>query len=149
MNGFERRFRGFNEVLIDTGIPCRGDRNISSVLSVDFGLQAAAKLIEAGDLPTAVFVHNDETATGFMHGLARAGIRVPEDISVMGFDDMPYAAVFNPGLSSVRLHRREWGRLACSKLISILDNEPDAGEPVIIPPKLIARASTAAPRSPE
>ena len=149
MNGFEHRFRGFNEMLTGAGIPCRGDRDIGGALSVDFGLEAAAKLIEAGDLPTAVFVHNDETATGFMHGLARAGIRVPEDISVIGFDDMPYAAVFNPGLSSVRLPRREWGRLACKRLISILDKEPDAGEAVIIPPKLIARASTAAPRSPE
>ncbi|MXY34556.1 MAG: LacI family transcriptional regulator [Boseongicola sp. SB0664_bin_43] len=149
MNGFERRFRGFNEALIDAGIPCRRDRDFSGALSVDFGLQAATKLIEAGKLPTAVFAHNDETATGFMHGLVRAGVRVPEDISVIGFDDMPYAAVFYPGLSSVRLPRRKWGRLACKKLISILDNEPDAGEPVIIPPKLISRASTAAPRSSE
>ncbi len=149
MNGFERRFRGFNEALIDAGIPRRGDRNIIGALSVDFGLQAATKLIDAGDLPTAVFVHNDETATGLMHGLVRAGIRVPEDISVIGFDDMPYAAVFYPGLSSVRLPRREWGRLACKKLISILDNEADASEPEIIPPMLVARSSTAAPRSSE
>ena len=64
MNGFERRFRGFNEVLIDSGIQCRGDRSISGVLSVDFGLRAAVRSMEGGDLPTAVFVHNDETATG-------------------------------------------------------------------------------------
>ena len=149
MNGFERRSRGFTEALIDADIPCQRDRDISGALSVDFGLQAATELIEAGKLPTAVFVHNDETATGFMHGLVRAGIRVPQDISVIGFDDMPYAAVFCPGLSSVRLPRREWGRLACQRLISILDDEPDAGEPVIILPKLIARASTAAPRRSE
>ena len=149
MNGFERRFCGFNEALIDAGIPRQSDRDISGALSVDFGLQAATKLIAAGELPTAVFAHNDETATGLLHGLVRAGIRVPEDISVIGFDDMPYAAVFNPGLSSVRLPRREWGRLACKRLISILDDEPDAGEPVIIPTKLIARASTAAPRRSE
>ena len=147
MNGFERRFRGFNEALVDAGIPRQGDRDFIGALSVDFGLQAATKLIESGDLPTAVFAHNDETATGFMHGLVRAGIRVPEDISVIGFDDMPYAAVFSPGLSSVRLPRREWGRMACRKLISILDNEPGASEPEIIPPTLVARGSTAVPRS--
>ena len=149
MNGFERRFRGFNEVLIDAGIQRQGDRDIIGALSVEFGLHAATKLIEAGNLPTTVFAHNDETATGFMHGLVTAGIRVPEDISVIGFDDMPYSAVFYPRLSSVRLPRREWGRLACKRLISILDDEPDAGEPVIIPPELVARDSTAAPRRSE
>ena len=49
------------------------------------------------------------TATGFLHGLANNGIRVPEDISVIGYDDMPYAAVFNPGLTTIRLPRRPMG----------------------------------------
>lgn len=149
MNGFERRFRGFNEALFDAGISRQCDRDFCGALSVDFGLQAATKLIEADELPTAVFVHNDETATGLMHGLVRAGIRVPEDVSVIGYDDMPYAAVFNPGLSSVRLPRRDWGRLACEMLISILESKPEVSGPVIIPPKLVARASTAVPQRSE
>ena len=105
-------------------------------------------MLSSGDLPTAVFVHNDETATGLLHGLVSAGVRVPEDISVIGYDDMPYAAIFNPGLSSVRLPRREWGRLACRKLVSLLNAEEGAEKPVIIAPELIPRASTDAPRKP-
>jgi LacI family repressor for deo operon, udp, cdd, tsx, nupC, and nupG len=147
VNNFERRFRGFTQTLKNAGIGLQPDRDFSGALSVEFGLDVAEKLIASEQLPTAVFVHNDETATGLLHGLVRAGIRVPEDISVMGYDDMPYAAIFNPGLSSIRLPRREWGRMACKKLISILHNEEGTGQPVIIAPELIARASTAVPRS--
>lgn len=146
ITGFERRYRGFNDALATAGIPLQKEPLIIGELSVEFGLKAAETLIELGNLPTAVFVHNDETATGLLHGLVRAGVGVPEDVSVIGYDDMPYAAVFNPGLSSVQLPRRQWGRLACGKLISLLENEPEANEQIIIEPKLIARTSTAAPR---
>ncbi len=145
-NGFERRYHGFSQTLKNAGIPLQSDRELFGHLSVDYGLDAADRLLASGDLPTAVFVHNDETATGLLHGLVSAGVRVPEDISVIGYDDMPYAAIFNPGLSSVRLPRREWGRLACRKLVSLLNAEEGAEQPVIIAPELIPRASTDAPR---
>lgn len=145
-NGFERRHHGFSQTLKNAGIRLQKEREMVGQLSVGYGLEAAERLLASGGLPTAVFVHNDETATGLLHGLVRAGVRVPEDISVIGYDDMPYAAIFNPGLSSVRLPRREWGRLACRKLVSILNAEDGADEPVIISPELIPRASTAAPR---
>ncbi len=145
VNGFERRHRGFTQTLKNAGIPLQKHRELYGALSVDYGLDAARQLIAAEDLPTAVFVHNDETATGLLHGLVSAGVRVPEDISVIGYDDMPYAAIFNPGLTSIRLPRREWGRLACRRLIAILNDEPGTEDPVIIAPKLFARASTAAP----
>lgn len=146
-NGFERRYHGFNQTLKNAGIPLQKDRELMGQLSVDYGLEAAEQLLASGNLPTAVFVHNDETATGLLHGLVRAGVRVPEDISVIGYDDMPYAAIFNPGLSSIRLPRRDWGRLACRKLVSILNEEEGADRPIIIAPELIPRASTAAPRN--
>lgn len=147
-NGFERRYHGFSQTLKNAGIPQRTDREFFGHLSVEYGLDAAKRLLALDELPTAVFVHNDETATGLLHGLVSAGVRVPEDISVIGYDDMPYAAIFNPGLSSVRLPRREWGQLACRKLLSILNEEDGAYEPVIIAPELVPRASTTAPRKP-
>ncbi len=149
MSGFERRFRGFHEAFETAGLPRSLDHDIEGTLSVDYGLQAAARIAKLDPLPTAVFVHNDEAATGLMHGLLSAGIRVPQDISVIGYDDMPYAAVFNPGLSSIRLPRRDWGRQACTKLISILRGDDDTNAPVLIPPTLMARGSTAAPRAQE
>ncbi|WP_305984279.1 LacI family DNA-binding transcriptional regulator [Roseibium sp. MMSF_3544] len=143
VHGFERRFFGFRQALKHAGIDVKDDRVLSGPLSVQFGIDTAQMLVESNDLPSAVFVHNDETATGFLHGLANNGIRVPEDISVIGYDDMPYAAVFNPGLTTIRLPRRQWGQLACRKLVAVLEGEPGAQDPVTIAPSLIARASTA------
>ena len=146
-NGFRRRYHGFQQTLKNAGLSLNEGREIFGPLSVEYGIQAAHKLLAWDRLPTAVFVHNDETATGLLHGLVSAGIRVPEDISVIGYDDMPYAAVFNPGLSSIHLPRRRWGQLACRKLIAILNEEDDGKTPVIISPELVARSSTAAPRA--
>lgn len=146
--GFERRYLGFRDALQRANIDTQDERRIFGDLSIEFGQDAAKTLAASGNLPTAVFVHNDETATGLLHGFARAGLRVPQDISVIGYDDMPYSAVFNPGLSTVRLPRREWGQLACRKLIAVLEDQPGARDPLIIEPELIVRDSTAAPRIP-
>ena len=143
---FERRYLGFRDALQKAHLDPQDERRIFGELSIEFGQQAARTLISSGDLPTAVFVHNDETATGLLHGFARAGIRVPEDVSVMGYDDMPYSAVFNPGISTIRLPRREWGRLAARKLIAVLQDEEGAWDPLIIEPELVVRDSTSAPR---
>lgn len=148
VHGFERRFFGFRQALKQGGIDIQEDRILIGQLSVQFGIDAAQKLVNDGNLPSAVFIHNDETATGFLHGLANNGIRVPEDISVVGYDDMPYAAVFNPGLTTIHLPRRKWGQLACRKLVAVLEDEPGSQEPVIIPPSLVVRASTSVFKDP-
>lgn len=144
---FERRYLGFRDALLKAGVDPQDERRIFGELSIGFGQSAAKSLVASGNLPTAVFVHNDETATGLLHGLSQAGLRVPEDISVIGYDDMPYSAVFNPGLSSIRLPRREWGKLAARKLIAVLEHQPGAKDAHIIEPTLIVRDSTAAPRT--
>lgn len=143
--GFERRYYGFCQALKAAGVPLQTEKNFSGALSTDYGLSAAKEIAAMADRPTAIFAHNDETAIGLLHGLANAGIRVPEDISVVGYDDMPYSAVFNPGLTTVHLPRRRWGQLACAKLIALLEGEEGAQDRTIITPELIARASTAAP----
>lgn len=145
--GFERRFDGFNQTLKEARIEVREDRRLFGELSVEFGVEAAKSLAACDKRPTAVFLHNDETATGFLHGLASLGLRVPEDISVIGYDDMPYSAIFNPSLTTIRLPRRRWGQLACRKLIAVLEGQVDANEAVIIPPELIVRGSTTVPQS--
>jgi len=144
---FERRYLGFRDALLKAGIDPQDERRIFGDLSIEFGQSAAKTLAASGNLPTAVFVHNDETATGLLHGLSQAGLSVPDDISVIGYDDMPYSAVFSPGLSSIRLPRREWGRLASRKLIAVLEDQPGAKDALIIEPELIVRDSTAAPRA--
>ena len=143
---FERRYFGFSQALKSAGIKVDPERNIIGNMSTEFGQQAALEVARMNPLPTAVFVHNDETAVGLMHGLKNLDIRVPNDISIIGYDDMPYASVFNPELTTLHLPRQEWGRQACKLLISILDPEPDLETMVIIPPTLVIRKSTGSVR---
>ncbi|MFT4215202.1 MAG: LacI family DNA-binding transcriptional regulator [Microbacterium sp.] len=94
---------------------------------------------------TAIFAANDQTALGLVHGLHARGIRVPEDVSVVGFDDVPDARHFLPPLTTVRQDFHALGTLAMTTLIAALEGTAtDAFS--LIEPELIVRSSTAAPR---
>ena len=93
---------------------------------------------------TAVFVANDQMTLGLIHALQEAGRRLPEDISVVGFDDIPEAAFFLPALTTVRLDFDAVGR-SC---VAMLFNQMQDGRsvrPQLPEPKLIARASSGPP----
>lgn len=102
------------------------------------GYDAAAAISASG--ATAVFSANDQMALGLLGGLRELGIRVPDDISVVGFDDVPDAAYYAPALTTVRQDFAELARLAVARLV---DAEADAVEPVA--PVLVSRASVAPP----
>ncbi|GAA1142934.1 MULTISPECIES: LacI family DNA-binding transcriptional regulator [Microbacterium] len=101
--------------------------------------------VELGDA-TAVFVANDQMALGLMHGLAERGIRVPDDVSVVGFDDVPDARHYLPPLTTVRQDFTLLGRLVIGELLSAIEGG-ETEERELIQPELKLRASTAAPRS--
>ncbi|SEQ97361.1 transcriptional regulator, LacI family [Streptomyces sp. yr375] len=102
---------------------------------------------------TAVFCANDHMALGLLRALQQAGRRVPEDISIIGFDDIPEAEYFGPPLTTVRQDFDELGRRALRALIEHIGG-PDSALPapaetphVVIPPSLVVRASAAPPRT--
>jgi len=99
----------------------------------------AAAAIAASDV-TAVFSANDQMALGLLGGLRELGIRVPEEVSVVGFDDVPDAAFYAPALTTVRQDFAELARLAVARLV---DAGTDAVQPVA--PVLVPRASVAPP----
>jgi DNA-binding LacI/PurR family transcriptional regulator len=96
--------------------------------------------------PTAVFCYNDMTAIGALSALKRRGLRVPEDVSLVGFDDIPFAAYVDPPLTTIRQPKDEMGRLATRMLLDLLDGKQVAN--VMVPGKLIVRESTRVLRSP-
>lgn len=109
--------------------------------TADFGY----KLGYREDFPaqaTAIFAGNDQMALGLLHGLNSRGIRVPEDISIVGFDDIPEAKHFIPPLTTVRQDFRALGNLAVTALIQKLEGVK-AVETEMIAPELIVRESTA------
>lgn len=136
----QARVRGWRTVMHQAGLPA-GDPLVGD-WSPSFGRDAASTLAALG--ATAVFVSNDQMALGLLQGLHRLGRRIPEDISVVGFDDIPEAEFFWPALTSVRPDFSELGRRCIALLLDqIAGNELPVLGP--IPPTLSVRASTAPP----
>jgi DNA-binding LacI/PurR family transcriptional regulator len=116
----ESRMRGYLEALREADLPTfppiRGD------WTADFGYFAGQELARRRDF-TAIFVANDQMAIGLMHGFRDAGIRVPEDVSVVGFDDIPVSAHVAPTLTTVHQDFPELGRRAVRLLLAQIRGE--------------------------
>ena len=101
-------------------------------------------LVGASDRPTAIFAGNDEMASGVYGAAHELGMRIPDDLSIIGFDDAPIATRMWPAMTSVRLPVREMGRAAAEKLFA--DPKEAAKAPAAeFTPALIERQSTASP----
>lgn len=110
----------------------------------DLGYAAAQRLLAARVPFTAIFAFNDVSAIGAIRALREAGLRVPEDISVVGFDDIPSAAYQNPGLTTVRQPLREMGKIAAAAVLHRIGNtEGKVTARIVVQPELIVRESTA------
>lgn len=92
--------------------------------------------------PTAIFAHNDPMAIGALDVLVRSGLRCPEDVSIVGFNDNDFADHVEPPLSTIRIHAYEMGRRAGDLAIRLVDDGQTSVPNVVIPPLLIPRAST-------
>ena len=107
------------------------------------GYQASRAMLQ-DHRPTAVFAANDQMALGLLRALQEAGLRVPEDVSVVGFDDLPESGYFAPPLTTVRQDFRELGQRTMALVLRVLSGELEASVP-LVEPLLIVRSSTAPP----
>jgi DNA-binding LacI/PurR family transcriptional regulator len=108
------------------------------------GYQAGQVLARVNDL-TAVFAGNDQMALGVLRALSERGRRVPEDVSIVGYDDIPEAAFLTPPLTTVRQDFDEVGRCSLRALLSQIDSGPNARRNIFIGTELVVRQSTAPP----
>jgi DNA-binding LacI/PurR family transcriptional regulator len=139
----QARVAGWRETMSRAGLPVRPV--IEGDWSTDFGYRTALELAADPTL-TAVFASNDDMALGLLHGFYERGLRVPGDVSVVGFDDIPEAAHFWPPLTTVRPDFTRLGRQCMQLLVDQLTgNEP--GAHAQIPPVLRVRESTGAPKA--
>jgi LacI family transcriptional regulator len=113
--------------------------------SRDFGLEAMRAILDSGQVPTAVFAGSDFIAIGVMQAIRERGFRVPEDISLVGFDDMPFADLLAPGLTTVRQPTAELGRAGLRALLDLFEKKTPAAL-TRLPVTLVERQSVAAPR---
>jgi LacI family transcriptional regulator len=110
------------------------------------GYQAARELFELADPPTAIFAGSDEQAFGVAEAARVTGRRIPEDLSVVGFDDLPISRWFSPPLTTVRQPLAEMGRTAAEMLSAMIDGREPHGRQVELATELVVRSSTAPPR---
>lgn len=151
----QEREAGWRRVLEERGAPVPepvygGDW--SSRAGFELGRALAERVREEADPVTAVFCANDHTALGLLRAVQQAGLRVPQDLSLVGFDDIPEAEFFGPPLTTIRQDFDELGRRALATLIDLV-HDAAAGAPaprtaprVTVGPNLVVRASTAPPR---
>src|SRR6201999_159746 len=122
---------------------------VEGAYTFDSGVACAEALLARRPRPTAIFASNDEMAAGVYKAAFRLKIAIPDELSVVGFDDSPVASRLSPALTTIRLPIRDMARLAASKLLpSVATPSEPAGEGVArIVPHLVVRDSTQAPRS--
>ena len=118
--------------------------------SPELGYQVTKKLLASAEPFTALFAFNDISAIGAIQALREAGRHIPQDVSVVGFDDIQSAAFQNPALTTVRQPLRAMGMLAAETLLRRIAAPPEAPYPkeIVVQPELICRASTAAVPNP-
>jgi DNA-binding LacI/PurR family transcriptional regulator len=142
----EREY-GYRSALSDYGIAPNETQVIreSAVPEFEKGRHVVQRLLHGPERPTAVFAYNDVTAIGLWMELEKHGIRVPEDVSLVGFDDIPTATLIRSGLTTIALPQYEIGRQAASFLLRrIVSGESSSGQRITLDSGLIVRGSTRA-----
>jgi DNA-binding LacI/PurR family transcriptional regulator len=136
------RFRGFEQALSGQGIAPDPDWIFHGDWSATAGYSALRHWAEIGKLPTAVFAQNDRMAVGLIKAAQELDLRVPEDLSVFGFDDMPLASYFMPSLSTIRQDMRQLGQVAAELLIEKIKSPDTPIKQIQIESELVVRQST-------
>lgn len=137
----ERR-QGYWDGLAALGLPRNDELVAYGDFTIESGRLAARRLLSARPRPTAIFASNDEMAIGAIVELKSRGLRVPEDISVIGFDDIEFAGAYDPPLTTVRQPRREMGRAAMALLVDLLEKRRPSEREIVLEHKIIVRASS-------
>lgn len=136
---FRLRYQGYCEALKDAGIDLSAQLFAYSDNQERSGSKAIEELLKKGEHFDAVFAASDLIAIGVIHSLQQAGLKVPEDIAVVGFDDIPVASYMNPPLTTVRQDTHLAGKILVEKLINSIEGEVVDSE--LIKPSLVIRAS--------
>lgn len=136
------RLEGYKEALAEAGIPFEKDLIAEGDFTMWSGLNAAFQFCNMKVRPTAVFSMNDEMAIGAMQTLKNQGIRIPEDMSVTGFDDIAYSKYSDPSLTTISQPAEEMGKMAMDMLLKVIEGEPLSQRECVLPTEFIIRKST-------
>ena len=141
IKGFRSRYVGFLTALRKKKIPYREEYTVTLGTSLNDAYQDMLKYLEKNPvLPTAYFADNDMIALGAMKALQEKGYRIPEDVSIVGFDDLPFSEISSPGLTTLRVPNREMGKMAVRRAAELIEGiAADAVTKTQVCPKIVYR----------
>jgi DNA-binding LacI/PurR family transcriptional regulator len=140
------RFAGYRSALEVADIPFLPDLTVHGDGKAEGGMRAMERLLTLPEPPTAVFCYNDMSALGALRAIHAHGLRVPDDISVVGFDDLFIALYSNPSLTTISQPMRQMGTMAMEILLKLFSGS-NSKTNIKVQGQLIVRESTAPPRS--
>ena len=140
------RREGFLNAAAAAGIMGAEEMCVPGEFSPEAGQAAMETLLQRPQLPTAVFCSSDEIAVGAIRAIKAAGLRVPQDISVMGYEDQRLSRIYDPQITTVHVPTFDLGYQAMVKLKRVLARE-EYEHDVVLPTHVIVRQTTAAPRA--
>ncbi len=136
------RERGYQRAMHSAKLPIAEGWVVEGGLTLDGARKATRKLLNHHQRPTAIFCANDEMAMGCLHEIKSAKLSIPEDISVIGFDDIRYAEILDPPLTTIAQPSEEIGERTMHRLIKAIEGRDIGAEAEIVPHKLVVRRST-------
>jgi LacI family transcriptional regulator len=136
------RLTGFRAAVAGAGLALPEEYVVEGDFYLDGGHAAMRRLLTLAQPPTAVFAAGDEMAIGAMRAIAEAGLRVPNDVAVVGFDDIDVAALIPPGLTTLAQDKAGFGTAAAEALVAMLRGADEPPEPTALPTTLVVRGST-------
>jgi LacI family transcriptional regulator len=135
----QRRFDGYRHAMREKKLKPVSIQPQTSDGFVEFGQKSAGRILARPARPTAVVAGNDETAYGLWLSLRRHGVKVPDEISLVGFDDREEAVLMDPPLSTVRVHKEEIGETCMKMLLERLHHPQMAFSQRILPTEFVVR----------
>ena len=142
------RLAGYQQAMAEAQLPIDSDWICHGDFDCEGGYQAMQQLMQCRMPPSAVFACNDLMAMGAIRALQEQGLSVPHDISVIGYDNIGFAAYLNPPLTSISQPKQELGQLAVQSLLERIQQPQLPGRTLRLEPDLVLRDSTSPPRSP-
>jgi LacI family transcriptional regulator, galactose operon repressor len=136
------RLRGYRDEIQRQGLAYRDDYVAYGDYYVESGAEAMSRLLELSEPPTAVFAASDLMAVGALGVVHRAGLRVPEDVALVGFDDILLAGLTQPPLTTLRQDKQGLGAAAGEALVALMEEDGEAQAAVTLPVELVIRSST-------
>ena len=146
LHSAQSRLAAFQRAVQECGITVDPSRIVEGDHTMEGGMSAAEKLLTGGNLPTAVMCSNDMTAIGVLHEAYRVGLRVPDDLSVIGFDDIHITQMTIPPLTTIQMSCFDLARAAVMALKAHVENASEAKRDIPIETQLVVRESTGYPR---